>query len=150
VADRPLGLGPGNGVSPYPVFSFMQEPTKSERTTAARMHVGSVFAPILAPAVGYAVSPHRSPFVAAHSLRAVKEWLVLNVCLLVAAIASISYTAYRLWDLYQKDWQGFSITEFLLRFLIGYVLLAILGFVTMLVSFRQAWRAYRGDWPRGY
>jgi uncharacterized Tic20 family protein len=126
----------------------MNDPTHSERTTAAMMHVGSLFAPILAPAVVYVLSRNRSQFVAAHSLGAIKEWLVLNISLLVIGCISLSYTIYRLVDLYNKNWEGFSISEFLLRFLIGYILLSILGFFMAIITIGQALQAYRGRWPK--
>ena len=113
------------------------------------MHVGSLFAPILAPVAVYAVTRNRSEFVSAHALRAIKEWVFLKLGLFVAAAISITYTITRLIDLYHKDWQGFSIWEFLLRFAIGYVLLTILGLATALISIVQAAKAWRGDWPRG-
>ena len=109
------------------------------------MHVGSILAPIVAPVACYVISFRRSSFVSAHSLKAMKEWLVLNLTLLLVGVCSISYTIYRLVDLYHKDWKGFSIWEFFLRFAVGYVLFAILGFVTAVISIRQAIKAYRGE-----
>jgi uncharacterized Tic20 family protein len=131
-----------------PFANSIVEPTHTERSTAALMHVSSLFAPILAPAAVYVISRKKSEFVAAHSLRAIKEWLVLNVSLLVVGAVSLSYTIYRLIDLYNKNWEGFSIWEFLLRFLIGYILLSILGFFMAIITIGQALQAYKGRWPK--
>lgn len=113
------------------------------------MHVGSLFAPILAPVAVYAVNRNRSQFVASHAMKAIKEWLVLKVALLAAAIVSLTYTIVRLINLYKNDWQGFSIWEFLIRFAIGYLVLTILGAITALITCVQAVQAWRGMWPRG-
>ena len=92
------------------------EVTQGDRTTAAAMHVGSIFAPVLVPAVSYVAFRRSSRFVAAHSLQALYETFALNLLLLVVGIASLSYTAVRLYGYYQNDWQDFSIWEFLVRF----------------------------------
>jgi hypothetical protein len=112
------------------------------------MHIGSIFAPVLAPVAVYAVARNRSPFVAAHAWGAIREWLLLKITLLAVGTASLIYTITRLVHYYRADWQGFSIWEFLLRFALGYLLLNVLGLIVSALSMLQAVRAWNGHWPR--
>jgi hypothetical protein len=126
----------------------IMHPRPSERTAAALMHVGSIFAPVLAPVAVYAISRNRSNFVAAHAWGAIREWLFLKLTLLAVGTVSLIYTITRLVQYYQADWQGFSIWEFLLRFAVGYILLNIVGLIVTALSILQAVRAWKGHWPR--
>src|SRR5690349_6235524 len=109
---------------------MLVEPTHSERATAATMHVSSLFLPFVAPALFLALHHRRSEFVRSHSLTALKEAVVTKLLLVVAFVVSASYTIYRLLSMYQADWKGFSLSEFLLRFAIGYIALAVFGLLT--------------------
>ena len=114
---------------------------------AAAMHVATIPAPIVAPLVGL-VAARKSRYVRAHALQALYETVILNIALAVVMTCSFIYTLTRLWTFYQNDWQGFSLTEFLLRFLVGWILLSILAGINAIVSIRQALKANAGHWPR--
>lgn len=128
--------------------AILLKPTDSERALAAAVHIGSIFSPILLPAISYAVTRSKKGFVSAHARQSLVETLVLKVFLFVAFVCSASYTAYRLWNYYQNDWQGFEWQEFLVRFIVGWIALAILEIINLIVSIRQAIRAFAGKWPR--
>ncbi len=116
--------------------------------TAAAIHVGSIFSPILLPAIAYVVTRQRGGFVNAHARQSLIEALVLKSLLFFAFLCSATYTAYRLWNYYQNDWQGFEWSEFLVRFIVGWITLFILEAINFFVSVRQALRAFAGKWPR--
>lgn len=123
-------------------------PASRERAMAAGMHVASIFFPLLGPAVAYVAFGRSSRFVRAHSLQAIYETIVLNVVLFVVGAISVCYTAFRLWNLYQHHWQGFSWVEFVVRFAVGWVLLTVLGLINTAISVRQALLALQGNWPK--
>lgn len=110
------------------------------------MHIGSIFAPILVPAVVYVLS-RRISFVRSHAFQALYETIVLNILLFVVGTVSLCYTAFRLWNFYQNDWQGFSWFEMVVRFAVGWLLLGLLGLINTAISLRQAYQAYQGEWP---
>jgi len=122
-------------------------PTDHERHFAAAMHICTIFFPLVAPVVGYAVSG-KSRFLRSHSYQAIFETIILNVTLFVLGAASVVYTAITLWHYYQVHWEGFSIWPMLIRFAVGWILLAILEVVNTIYSILQATRALRGEWPR--
>jgi hypothetical protein len=111
------------------------------------MHLATIPAPIVAPLIGLAIA-RKSRYVTAHALQALYETFALNVALGAVMFCSFVDTLTRLWTLYHNDWQGFSLTEFLLRFLIGWLLLTILGGLNAIVSIVQALNANTGRWPR--
>lgn len=126
----------------------LHEPQQTDRTTAAAVHIGAIFAPLIVPIVAYVVTRNKREFVAAHARQSLTETIVLNVLLGAAMLCSTAYTVWRLWNFYQNDWQDFSIWEFIVRFIVGWVLLGILWVVNLIVSIVQALQALRGKWPR--
>lgn len=121
--------------------------SKSDAGWAAGVHVASIFWPLIGPIVGLALFRTR-PFVLAHAKQALLETLILNVAVFLAGLASLTYTVFRVVHFVQTNWQDFHWQEFLLRFLIGWILFGLLEIVTIVVSVRQALGALRGDWPR--
>jgi hypothetical protein len=133
-----------------PATSIVDDPVSlNERRLAAAVHVGSIAAPIVVPGVAWVIG-QRSPFIKGHAQKALIDFLLLKVALFVAIVASSIYTISRLITLYQNDWKGFDVTEFLIRFVVGWALLAILGAITTICSLREAWQAYNGKWPRRF
>jgi hypothetical protein len=122
-------------------------PANHERFVSAAMHVTSIFFPILAPAIVYALAGN-SKFVKSHSYQAIFETVVLKVSVFVVGAISLIYTLTRLWHFYQVHWEGFSLWTMLARFAIGWILLAILEFVNTVISILQAYHALQGVWPR--
>jgi uncharacterized Tic20 family protein len=115
-----------------------------ERAVAAAMHVGSIFAPVVVPAVVWAWQGRESAFVAAHAKKALKEALVWKLLFLIGAVVSLAYTISRLIGYYQANWEGFSFTEFLVRMVVVWLLVSVLGIVNTLLSVRQAMAAFQG------
>ena len=110
------------------------------------MYVATIFAPIVAPVVGLILGL-KSPFLHAHSKRSLKETILLQAALLVVGICSLTYTAISLYGHYQDDWKHFSIWPMLARFIVGWILLAILEIATTIWALRAAHRAFMGVWP---
>jgi len=125
----------------------MPYPDDHERYLAATMHVCTIFFPLLAPAVGYVVSG-KSKFLRAHSYQAIFETIALNVALFLLGAVSLTYTVITLWHYYQVHWEGFSIWPMLIRFAVGWILLALLELVNTIYSVFQAARALKGEWPK--
>jgi uncharacterized Tic20 family protein len=111
------------------------------------MHVGTIFAPVLAPAVVWAVY-RDSPFVRAHARRSLTETLLLQGLLLVVGICSLAYTAWSLYGHYQTNWEGFSLWPMMARAAAAWILLSILELVNTVTALASALRAYRGEWPK--
>lgn len=120
----------------------------ADRNLAAAMHVGSIFAPFVVPALVWAVKGRQSKFVGAHARSALVDAIVFNVLLAAMMVASFVYSLIRLWNLYQNDWQGFDWQQFVIRFLVGWIILGLLALVNTAISLRQAYRAYHGRWPQ--
>jgi hypothetical protein len=120
-----------------------------DRYLAAAVHVGSIFAPIWVPAIAWVIF-RKSVYVASHARKAIFGFLALKVGLLIVGTASLIYTLSRLWTLYQNDWQGFSLLEFGGRFLVGWILLSLVGVVTTVISIAEAHGALKGRWPRSH
>jgi uncharacterized membrane protein len=119
----------------------------ADRRLAALLHLSCIPAPIVAPVVGICLF-RRNRFVTAHALQCLYETLVLNILLGIAILASFAYTLSRLWHHYQTGWQDFSLVEFGLRFLVGWLALGILAGINTLLAIRAALRANGGAWPR--
>jgi len=122
-------------------------PTLAERRSAGLLHLATIPAPIVAPVVALALS-RRSRYLSAHALQSLYGTLALNLMLGAALLVSFGYTLSRLWHHYQTDWREFSLVEFLVRFAIGWAILALLAAVNAILAVRDALRAYRGDWPK--
>ncbi|GMV87458.1 MAG: hypothetical protein AMXMBFR81_03890 [Chthonomonas sp.] len=123
------------------------ETTGTERMLGATAHVLSIFAPIYGPFLMWLAVRKNHRFAAAHALRAMWDELILKGLLLVAGTASLVMTIQRLMALYADNWQGFNIWDFAPRILIGWVLVAVLGAITTVVSVGQAVSAANGKWP---
>jgi len=120
----------------------------SDRMLGAGVHVSSIFWPLLGPLVGWLVFRKQKPYVAAHARQALFETIVLNVGLFLALIASTAYTLVRINHFVQTNWVDFTWQEFLVRFLIGWILLALLQLANTVFSIIQAIGALNGRWPR--
>lgn len=134
-----------NPTAPVPA-----ETDLGERRLAAAVHIVSIFAPLWGPLIAWVWQRGKSKFVASHSLQALLETIVLNVCLFTAGLASFIFTLWRLWGYSQNNWEGFNIWEFLIRAGIGWLLVLLLGIVTTIYSIRQAWQALQGQWPKRF
>lgn len=121
-----------------------------ERAWGAAVHVSSIFWPLLGPIVGWAIFAKKSRFVASHAKQALLETLVLNAVLFIVGAASFIYTVTRLWSYWQNNWEGFMWQEFLIRFIVGWILLFVLGVINTVVSVVQAVKAWKGELPRRY
>lgn len=120
--------------------------SSSDRSLAAGVHVASIIWPLLGPIVGWVVFRSK-PFVAAHARQALLETLVLKVGLFLALVGSTVYTVTRIAHFVQTNWADFSWQEFVLRFVIGWIVLGLLGFFNTVMSVVQAIRAFQGRWP---
>ena len=116
-------------------------PTKNERLVAAGMHIATIFAPLVAPAIAWAVW-HRSPFVTAHARRTLTGAFLLQAALLFFGLCSLAYT---LWSVYQTGWENVSILPLLLRWAVIWILLIVLEWINIASAIRHALRAYRGE-----
>ncbi len=127
---------------------MLARPEQGDRTAAAAVHIGAIFAPLIVPIVAYVVTRGKREFVAAHARQSLVETIVLNVLLGVALVCSTAYTIYRLLNYYQNDWQDFDLWEFVIRFVVGWILLGILWLINLFVSIAQAVGALNGKWPK--
>ena len=127
--------------------SSLAKPQVTDKYLAAAVHISSIFWPLLGPIVGWAFF-RRNSFVAAHSKQALKETIVLNILVFTAGAISLSYTIFRIYHYVQTNWRDFSWQEFVLRFLIGWIVLGLLEVVNTVVSVRQALLAIQGRWPK--
>jgi uncharacterized membrane protein len=130
----------------------LTKPDQGERTTAAAVHIGAIFAPIWVPLIAWIVTHKNRKFVAAHARQSLMETLVLNVLIGIAMVASLTYTVFRIYNLYQEgfenvDW-GPVIWQTLLRIGAWWLAMGILWLINLIVSIRQAAQAMRGEWPR--
>ena len=123
-------------------------PAKEDRIAAAAVHIGSIFAPLLVPAIAFLVARGRRPFVAAHARQALVETVVLNVLIAIAIVVSLCFTVSRLWGYYQNGWQDIDWWGFAARLLFWWVADAVLWLINLVVSIRQAVGALNGVWPR--
>jgi uncharacterized membrane protein len=124
------------------------EASQKERTMACVMHLGTIPAPIIAPICGLVIGGMKSKYVRAHALQSLYETLLVNLLLGIAMVVSFSYTLYSLWILYQNDWQGWDWRSFILRFVVGWIILGALWLYNMISALRQAQRAMQGQWPK--
>lgn len=122
-------------------------PETWEKGLAAVAHIVSIFTPLWGPLIGWVALRKKSRYVSTHCYQALMETIALNICLFTAALISLCFSLYRVWGYWQNNWEGFNIWEFLLRFAIGWIIVAILGVITTIISVVQAWRAYQGEWP---
>src|SRR6185503_7704282 len=100
---RPRRMGTGTRMT------TLHSPAKSERTAAAAVHIGAIFAPIWVPLVAYVVTHRTKKFIAEHARQSLTETLILNVCIGAAMVGSFCYTVWRVWSIYQEgldkvDW----------------------------------------------
>ena len=126
------------------------ETSTTDRGWAAAVHIASIPWPLIGPFVGWLLFRKRSAFVAAHAKQALFETIILNLGLFVVGLASFTYTVTRIVHYAQTNWQDFSWQEFLIRFLVGWILLALLGLFNLVWSVKQAWDAWRGKVPRRF
>ena len=126
------------------------EADKPDRSWAAAVHVSSIFWPLIGPIVGWAVFNKSRPFVAAHAKQALMEAIVLNVTLFLMGLVSLTYTIVRIVHFIQTNWRDFSWQEFLLRFIIGFIVLGLLELINIAISINQARTAWKGQWPKRF
>lgn len=120
----------------------------SDRLLGALVHVSSIPWPLLGPLVGVLVFGKSNKFVRAHALQALLDTILFNCLIFLAMGASLTYSVIRIIHYINTNWADFSWQEFLARFLIGWILLAIFGLVNTVISLTQAASAWRGNWPR--
>lgn len=125
-------------------------PTRADRGWAAAVHVASIPWPLIGPLVGWALFAKKSRYVAAHAKQALLETIVLNVGLFVLALASFTYTVVRIVHYVQTNWADFSWQEFLIRFLVGWILLGLLELFNIVWSVKQAVDAWNGKVPKRF
>ncbi len=121
-------------------------PDRKERLAASAMHVGSAFAPILAPLVALAVI-RDSEFIQQHAKHSLRDTLVLKGTVVLLGLVSLAYSLVALYTQYESGWQGFSIWPIVAKALIVFVLLSILETYNLFLALRDATRAYAGVWP---
>lgn len=151
-----------NPLARFGAITIMSVPTKIEpavalevaespdRSWAAAVHISSIFWPLIGPLVGWALFAKSKPYVAAHAKQALLETIVLNVCLFLVGLASFTYTVFRIVHFVQTNWKDFSWQEFVVRFIVGFIVLSILQIVNIVISLNQARKAFKGDWPKRY
>lgn len=122
-------------------------PSKNERLAASAMHVGSAFAPILAPLVALAVI-RNSEFLQQHAKHSLRDTLVLKATVAVLGLFSLAYSLIALYAQYENNWQGFSIWPIVAKAIIVFALLSILETYNLFLALRDAGKAYAGAWPR--
>jgi hypothetical protein len=139
-----VGSGPLRVIGPSRGFLAITKPTHAERLTATGMHLATILAPVLAPAIVWAVY-RRSPFVVAHARRSLTETILVQALVIVVGGISLAYGIWSLYGQYQTDWKTFSIWPILARAAIGWILLGILEILNTVSALRQAFRAYSGE-----
>ncbi|MBS1714144.1 MAG: DUF4870 domain-containing protein [Armatimonadetes bacterium] len=125
-------------------------PTPFDRGWAAAVHVASIPWPLIGPLVGWALFHRKSRYVASHAKQALLETIVLNLGLFIVGLASFCYTVVRVVHYFQTNWADFSWQEFLVRFLVGWILLALLQVFNVVWSVKQAVDAWRGKLPKRF
>ncbi|AIE85569.1 DUF4870 domain-containing protein [Fimbriimonas ginsengisoli] len=116
-------------------------PTQTERLVAAGMHIATIFAPLVGPAIVWALW-RNSPFVSGHARRTFNGTLLLQGVLLFLGACSLIYT---IWSISQTGWQNVNILALVLRWAIVWVFLIVLEWINILTALRHAYRAYRGE-----
>ncbi|RYG25067.1 DUF4870 domain-containing protein, partial [bacterium] len=125
----------------------MESSSQQDRTVAGGMHLASIVAPFIAPAVA-GMLWGRSPFVAAHARRAIVEAIWSKLFLVAIAAVSIAISLWQAYGLYQRDFRDWSIWSVLVKFAIVWLIVTILGIINTVVSVRAAVAAYRGELPK--
>lgn len=132
----------------------LRTPEQNEKLGAAAVHVGDIFFPIIFPLGAMIFSRKKSDYVYSHARQAIIETLWVNVFLGIAIVVSLSFSIAHFWELYQNgfedvDWwvEGGKAA---LKFLIGWILMAILGFINMITAVLQAIKAFQGEWPKSW
>jgi uncharacterized membrane protein len=123
------------------------ECSATERRLAAAMHLCTIPAPFVAPAVALVVA-RKSDYLKAHAWQSLKEFIVWKLALVLLLALSLSYSVSRIWHHYQSDWSEFSIWEFLLRFAAGWLFLTVLGGINTVQAVVAAHKAHCGTWPK--
>ena len=130
----------------------LAKPEQGERTTAAAVHIGAIFAPIWVPAIAWLVTRKDRPFVAAHAKQSLVETLVLNVLIGVAMLGSLVYTIGSIYSMYQQGFENVDWVEAgwgaLLRLGFWWLAMGVLWVINLVVSIRQAVQALNGTWPK--
>jgi hypothetical protein len=121
--------------------------TDADKRWATLTHLATIPAPFIAPIVSLAIF-RKSRYVCAHALQALYEHLFLKIFLALALVCSFTYSLTRLWHHYQTDWKEFSWTEFLIRFVVGFLILALLELINAIQAVYAASKANKGVWPK--
>ena len=126
------------------------EPLQSkDRSLAVAVHISSIFWPLIGPLAGLVLTKKGS-FAHSHSKQALLETIVINVALFCICLISITYTLWRISHFIQTHWVDFHWQEFVIRFIVGWILLVVLEIVNIAISLRQALHAWQGKWPKRY
>ncbi len=130
-----------------------ERPNSTERWVACANHVSSLWFPILGPFVFYAFSRNRSKFVSAHSLQALLEFIALKIVLVFAMAASFVYSGLTLYHALGLGGAGMSsgdVVWMVLKALLVWLALGLVGLIVNTISIFQALHALRGKWPRAF
>lgn len=111
------------------------------------MHLASIVAPFIAPAVA-GMLWGRSSFVAAHAHRAFVEAIWSKLLFVAIAAVSIGLSLWQAYGLYQRDFRDWSIWTMVIKFAVVWLIVTILGLINTAVGIRAAMAAYRGELPK--
>ncbi len=136
--QMPYPSGPNGALASYS--------TEQERGYAKWIHLGSIFAPLTGPLVGYFVGG-KSHFTRAHALDAVMDllrWKIVLFCvrifLLITGILKFVQAL--------NAGDEFDLGELLKRFLLGFLLLSLFEAFNLLQSISASKKASKGMWPK--
>lgn len=124
-------------------------PDAGQRRLASLMHVATIFFPLMAPVVGFAISG-KNPFLRAHAVRSLKETLVLQLLIFTGMAISFAYSAINLYHHYQEGWKNFEIWPILIKTVVVWGILGIIELINIALALRWAKLASNGTWPKGY
>lgn len=124
----------------------IEEPTSQERTGAALAHVSGIFFPFFGPLVVFLFG-NKYRYVRYHALHALIGMLLLNIFLFILGAISITISLVGLWRQYQENFQHFEWWPIILKSVLTWVILGLIGLVNTVVNIVQAIKAYQGQWP---
>jgi uncharacterized membrane protein len=122
------------------------EPTSQERTGAALAHISGIFFPFFGPLVVFLFG-NKYPYVRYHALHAFIGMLILNAFLFILGAISITISLIGLWRQYQENFQNFELWPIILKSVVTWIILALIGLANTVVNIVQGMKAYQGHWP---
>lgn len=130
--------------------SILARAPSTDRSLAAAVHVLSIFFPLTAAGIAYLVFQKGRPYVAAHAISAFMDEIVLKTILFISGAISLGFTISKIVTMVQNGENLFTwdmVWQTVLKMAISWAIVAIIGFVVTLLSIRQAYMAYKGQWP---